>query len=402
MLNRKSLNAQLGENEGFDRFLQLAVRWLIQSDIRNKTQGSVTSGGFNEKYDIHRKSYSFVFSEITGYAINLFVDLFHRERNPEFLVVAKSAGEFLVNMQCKNSTLKAQGAFFKGYSYSQKSEIWDFYSFDAAICISALVDLYQETNNQIFLDAATFAGEWLTGQMQYKDGSFRALYSSKGIEHDKGTKWFGDRGCLHAKNAIGLLKLYDATKSNRFEECARNVCDWVLSLQELNGAFVATEGKSYVFTHAHCYATEGLLYASSKLNLKNYYEAAVRAGHWLILAQNQDGSLNQCYNKKGTFPIKRSDATAQAFRIWIYLYNLTTEQDFLNAALKSATFLMHMQCRGTNDSNALGGVFHQSRELWKLRYVSSIITAWPTMFAVHSFLELLKANKKKTQAVSVF
>lgn len=389
-------------SDTYDRFLGPAINWLIRSDIRNKNLSEPNYGGFNSGYNLRKKSYSLVYCEITGYAISLLTNLYHLEKNRDFLEFARDAGRFLLAMQYKGTNKKISGAFPQGYSFLQKDIVYDFYSFDTAVCISALVDLFKETGEQKFFASAKIAGEWLINQMQYGDGAFKAMYNFNAQDFSKIKKWFGDRGCLHAKNAIGLLKLFDVTGDASFKVSATEVCDWVLHLQKGNGAFVATEGELYVFTHAHCYATEGLLYAHLSLNNQKYLDAALESGKWLIQAQNTDGSLYRYYYKNSFIPIKMTDATSQALRIWLILYHLTREKDYLDAAQKSAKFLINMQCQKKNDPNAFGGLFYQSHAVWKFRYIYPLINAWPTMFAIHALYGLKNLDKSGYEKMGVF
>jgi uncharacterized protein YyaL (SSP411 family) len=389
------------KGDTYDRFLRPAINWLMLSGIRNKSS-ETTYGGFNSGYDLREKSYSLAYCEITGYAINLLSNLYRLKKNHLFLEFAKNAGNFLVDMQYKGSSQKIFGAFPKGYSFLQKAVVYDFYSFDVAICISALIDLFRETNEQRFLASAKIAGDWLVNQMQFDDGAFRSMFDCSIQDFAQIKKWFGNRGCLHAKNAIGLLKLSDVTGDAKFKESATRVCDWVLNLQKRNGAFVATESESYVFAHAQCYATEGLLHVHLNLNNPKYLEAALESGKWLIQAQNADGSLNRFYYKNSFIPTKMTDATSQALRIWAILYRLTREKDYLDAAQKSAKFLVSMQCQNKSDPNAFGGLFYQSRAVWKLRYVYPFVSAWSTMFAIHAFYALKNLSESSYEKASVF
>jgi len=391
----------MGQNDTYDKFLKPAINWLVHSDIRNKTRDEVIRGGFNLGYDLRKKSYSLAYCEITGYAISLLVDLYHLEGNRDFLDFAVQAGEFLLGMQYKGENQKISGAFPRGYSFPQKEIVHDLYSFDTAICISALVDLFRETNEQRFLTSAKVAGDWLANQMQYDSGAFRAMYNYQTQDFAQINKWFGDGGCLHAKNAIGLLKLFDATGNPRYKESANKVCDWILKLQKRNGAFKATENESHTFTHAHCYATEGLLYAHLTLNNEKYLHAVKESAKWLIQAQNRDGSLYRHYDKHVLLPTKTTDATAQAARIWIILHYLTGEKDYLDAARKSAKFLVDMQCQENNDPNAYGGLFYQLREFWKLRYVYPVINTWPLIFTMHVLYAFKNVNKKGYEITAI-
>jgi uncharacterized protein YyaL (SSP411 family) len=386
-LNNKNSNTQ-----DYAQFIELALNWLVESDINNKSPNNLLFGSFNEKYDLNHKRYSIAYSEITGYAVNLFIYLFSKTRKPEYLMIARNACKFLANIQIKESA--NAGAFPKGYNFDNHLIMNDCYSFDASIDISGLVDFYEQSHEMFALDCATLAGNWLINKMQLEEGSFIA-YNHFELPAVSNSKWYGDKACLHAKNSIGLLKLWNATKNDCYKEASRRVCDWVLHLQNDNGSFRASETVKYTFTHAHCYATEGLIYAYSCLKENSYLEAVSKAGRWLLDVQNKDGSFDRYHYKLKGIQIKTTDATAQAIRIWMVLFKLTGEKHYFDAAVKSAKFLMTMQCLSKADLNAFGGIFYQSSERFGLRHIYPLIVAWPTMFSIHAFYVLESMYNKE-------
>ena len=171
---------------------------------------------------------------------------------------------------------------------------------------------------------------------------------------------------------------------------------WVLSLQDDDGSFRATEGLSYVITHPHCYATEGLLFAHHALGTESYLAAARRAGAWLLGAQNRDGSLSIEYNRplrgigrrvtEKLFPRRVTDATAQAVRIWLALYHLDGDPRFLDACHRAERFLLEMQCTESPDRNAVGAFY-----FWPGH---PIMFTWCTMFSAHALYALERADHK--------
>jgi hypothetical protein len=228
--------------------------------------------------------------------------------------------------------------------------------------------------------------------MQQANGGFLSMYDAEtGEQAHVGDNFYNDYGCLHAKHAIGLLKLAQVTGDDRYIVATERVCDWVLGLQDEDGAFRATERLLQVVSHPHCYATEGLLYAHHVLKTERYLSAAHRAGEWLLNVQNRDGSINIAYKRRWwrmgrrvtevLFPRRVTDATAQAIRIWLILYYLDGgRQEFLAACHRAVGFLQSMQCTFTADQNAKGGFYY-----WPGR---PIMFTWCTMFAVNAMYAL--------------
>ena len=83
----------------------LAYNWIINSGIHfiddNKKVDS-----FYESYNKHKKEYSFLYCEITGYAINFLLNFFKRNDDKSILDLAKRAGDFLVLNQAQHGDHK--------------------------------------------------------------------------------------------------------------------------------------------------------------------------------------------------------------------------------------------------------------------------------------------------------
>lgn len=390
-------------NEAIDA----SVRWLTSSDLRIREQSSALSGAYCSSYDMRNKAYQLVYCEITAYGIQFLLRANKWEGNRDFLTIARASGEFLLRAQYKNCDKIMGGAFPYGYRLPNEERIEKYFSFDTAVCIGALTELYKSLSDKRYLEAAIKGGTWLEG-MQCDDGSFKAGEFVERVSVGS-SGWYGDRGCLHAKNAIGFLKLYQATKDKHFLLLAKKTLDWVLSLQHVDGYFRATRDLHYVFTHAHCYTLEGLLYGYLILGEQRHLDAAVRGGQWLMSAQNSDGSLYQYYGpdidsyldsvgsrlrtiRKFIRP-RETGATAQAMRIWMALYHETEDEAFHLASRKSARFLVAMQSQGRVDPNCLGG-FHASCDYFLgFRRSNSKFYAWTSMFACHALMILSRKSE---------
>jgi len=392
------------------------VRWLIDSGIRINDKSSLLSGSFCGFYNKSTRDYPFVYCEITGYAIQFLLRISRWYDNKGFLAVAQASGEFLLRSQYKGSDKSLEGAFPYGYRLPGEQKIDKYYSFDTSICMGALVELYETFGDKRYLESALKAGRWLEC-MQNENGSFKSGHFGEEAS-PQDLNWYGDCGCLHAKNAIGLLKLYQATQDKRFLSLAKKTLDWALSLQHGDGYFRATWDYHFVFTHAHCYTIEGLLYGYFIIGEKRYLDAAVQGGCWLLRTQNSDGSLYQYYGpdvnvyldsvgsrlktlRKFIRP-RDTGATAQAMRIWWLLYQETGDIAFHSGVERSARFVLSMKSWKRNDPNAFGG-FHASCD--KLRVVQRLspeIYSWSTMFSCHGLALLNSKRKPRDLAQELF
>jgi len=411
--------------------IEKSIEWLVHSDIRNTDPQREGFGGFNRAYDRRRRTYDLIYCEATGYALSLLVLLNRWFQKKDYLKMAADGAGFLLQHQNDNGE-QIRGAFHYGHYPVGGGREAQFYSFDTAICISGLLDLYGQNGEERYLKAALQAGHWLVSQAQKPDGSFRAMYNGRVGQWDQERlkqTWYGDGGCLHAKNAIALFKLQAATGVSAFGNAAEAVCRWVLRLQGKAGFFRAREEESYVFTHAHCYATEGILYAYRATGSKEFLDATLKAGEWLLSRQERDGALRVAYHvplgrdvtwrpdEEGNIWLragkllrgiisqeKRSDAVAQAIRIWMALYLLTAKTKFMQAADKATAFLLSIQIQDGEDSHSVGGIPFACYNIGPYRRNSRLQTAWSVMFAIHALQALrdLREGRRPSIASDIF
>jgi uncharacterized protein YyaL (SSP411 family) len=368
--------------------------WLVRSGIRQPNSGPAP-GGVKEGYNWRERRCSFVYSEITGYAVSLFVHVYRWTNDPAYLQMARQSARFLIGLQEEVTDPAAVGGIPHGRSLPEYNVLPRFYSFDVAMCLQGLMDLYAVEPDAGLLAAAQATGDWLIGRMARDDGSYRAFYDAATGEWDHpGLLFFDDGGCLHAKHAIGLLKLGAQTGQARYTEAARRVCDWVMGLQDADGAFRANERVAEIFSHPHCYACEGLLYAGFVLGDDRYLDAVRRAGKWLLDVHRADGGIALAY--KRSLPLRQrvrtllqpphtTDATSQAIRIWLSLYDLDRDERYLAATRRAAAFLGTMQCMSPDDPNADGGFYYYRGY--------PMLYAWCAMFAVMALKSVERAEQ---------
>ena len=378
---------------------KIAIDWLTNSKIRNLDEtNTMAFGSFNKYYDLHKKSCPCAYTEITAYAIELFLDLFRRTNDQKYYEVARLAGEWIGRMQYDGTDGNAIGGFLECLYLHDSSKAYNIYSFDNAIIIGALSDLYKKTGFEKYSRLAAEAIEWLFRVMCNSDCSFKALYdlNTKSFSNKARSwlilmpkskrlrnMWYRSCGCHHGKMAIGLLKYYSIHKDPQLLENVRSLLQWLLSQQDREGYFKVNPESNAVFLHTHCYATEGLLYAYSQLKDAELYEAARKAGDWLIKIQRSDGSLPAWFNNGQVYPSVDSSAVAQAIRLWSVLYSGTGDVHYYNSTKKALKYLLSMQCTELS-SDMLGGFYLVEFDFKFIKYRIKSLYSWPTMFAVHA------------------
>lgn len=360
---------------------QLALNWLTQSGIQDK------NGGFYAWYRLDSKEYSFLYPEITGYAIQLLCKL-HAQGYSVCLPNAVKAGDWLVANQNKD------GSFFcKQFSKtvnSQKDE--SFYTFDAGIISLGLLSLYRHTTNRKYLEAAL---KTLTLLLNYQktDGSFNAGRSPNGriINNEH---WSQTSSCHHLKLVIPLLQAYNVTYDDRYFRASKSLLGWGLNLQLNDGRFIQYNNSKQTYTHAHCYAAEGLLGFSSFCDgIDDYLSKRIQSAmNWLLDSQNSDGSFYN-WNDSHIERMKVTESVSQALRLFLLASNqgicnkFEVEQNIEQGFL----FLKKMQLL-SDDIRVNGGVMYVESNGKKPVDVCTC----STIFALHATM-----LKKKRQSPTV-
>lgn len=368
----------------------IALHWMLYSGIQNHShENSAINGGFSCWYDIERKEYPFIYAEITGYAIETLLYLYYLKRQDKYLEKAVNAADWLITyMQYEGGDTKARGGFFwKRFPDGSLSKF--VYSFDTGMCITALVDLFHATKKYMYLDSAVSAANWLTDVMQNRNGSFKPCYNleNRSIEDSEG-KWSRAPGSYHAKISIGLIKLYNTVQDEKLKISVNNLCNWVLRLQERDGKIRTNENSRDIYLHAHCYATEGLLYTSEEFCNKKLEKAGREGARWLVSAQNSKGGISRWYfNDCGFSSDENTEALAQAIRVWLIVSSLYPQDDFFHQKIEKALdHLADLQCLATEDSKAKGGFYYAIMDNKLIPHINSCATLF-SMQALQMYLD---------------
>lgn len=412
-------NAGLPRIDNADKNLLL---WLLDSGVLIGASHHPAYGGVHAGYDVRSGKWLFVYSEITGYAASMFCRLHEVTGDARYLCAAETCAAFLLRYQAPGNSGPAAGAFPQGFALPDMTVMARHYSFDAAMCIQGLLDLYRINGDPALRNAAKAAGEWLLSMKDPSSGGFfSSVEANTGCREHAGPNFHEDLGCLHAKHAIALLKLHEATGDIKYKHSAVEVCDWVLSLQDRDGAFWANAARSYVYTHAHCYATEGLLFASHRLGEPRYRAAVDRACAWLgnsiveshgILGTHKVASSFEPDETKASHNALRlfrrihprreiaTDATAQAARLFIYRYlRGDGDQGLEHARTILRALVSRSMYRGAIPLGK-GGLHSRFDISLGWPRPSSIIATWGVLFALHAYL-LLNAASEEVRGVPI-
>lgn len=355
----------------------LATQWLLNSGIQDLTSKKRFRGGVHAWFDQDKKNYSFLYSEITGYAINCF--LFFRDllNNDRFLVKAKEAARWLteesyqknMGVQTRIGGDELQENYFKSLTFT----------FDNWIVVYGLCNLYHVTKDAAYLEKALAIAQFLISKVRMDNGMFYPVFNIRTDQPEApNDKWSRQSGSFHAKGLFALLKLYELTGDKIWFKTASQLADAVLKTQQPDGRFVTHDASQSTLLHPHLYTLEGLAYFGLNQNDEAYIDSAEKGLRWILKAQNPDGSI-YCFFEHGRFrPYVRIDILAQTLRLGSILMLSRKDSEFNHGLEKLRTCLINHQITAGEQR---GGFLYGQEENGSLH---NHVNAWVSMFAAQA------------------
>ncbi|MDD5194096.1 MAG: hypothetical protein PHQ96_00270 [Candidatus Omnitrophica bacterium] len=352
-----------------------AAGWIKNSGIQS------SEGGFYSWFDNDNKSYSYLYSEITGYGITTLLFLYDIEKDAVCLDKAQAAAAWLKKIAMhpccgmrtrfySNDTLAD-----KTYSFAQEN----IFSFDTGMVLYGIANLYRVTAVPEYIAMATKIADFLIGVMQQDDGSLAPIYNPKRKELSLPleNKWSNQPAGFHAKVALGFADLFDITADKKYYDAALRLCEYAISTQEASGRFITDKKTNTTHLHPHCYSAEGLWYVGSRFNIPEFVLAARNATIWALEHVNSSG-INELYSpEKGFNAFVRSDILAQLLRLSLIFSKNSGQKELLSA-------LLSHQLRDASSQSG-GFLFNKN---------CGHINSWCSMFALQALY--LHENKKST------
>lgn len=322
-------------------FAEGMIGWLLNSKISSK-EGAVYSW-------INPKKTGYVYPEIMGYYIKILSYLHKIKADEKCISKALATSDYLCNIMNKG--------------YVERDEIR--YVFDTAICFSGVMALKKvaelgEKHKPVLEKSIKFISRSLTE----KTSAFR-----DGKKIEDWSRWSLSYGALLIKNSMALIEASEYFDKSEYKELAETMVKDLVSNTFSKGHFFINSKQNFVYTHAHCYATEGLIFLASK-GYKDFTPMINSSAQWLSEMQNDDGSMYNWYLKEDSQKDKQGDATSQAIRIWL----LTDKKKFRENIDKGTLFLKSLQSEH-------GGLCYNINSNGE---ASKDINSWVTMFAVQA------------------
>jgi hypothetical protein len=145
------------------------------------------------------------------------------------------------------------------------------------------------------------------------------------------TPWSMSFGAHQAKVCGALLMAREAFGViDGLDEAVEVCAEAALALQDGDGRFRIHASSDVTYLHSHCYALEGLMMreVAAGQGDPSWSGVVVEGARWLALVQQPDGSLRAWHDGSVASGPARTDATAQALRIW----NLVDPDEFAEPA----------------------------------------------------------------------
>ncbi|HTB05532.1 MAG TPA: hypothetical protein VK806_01180 [Bacteroidia bacterium] len=340
--------------------LTKAVNWLLHS------QNSMSDDGFGSYHIINKWTTSYV--ETSGYIIPTLLKYAKKEQKNDIIKKLIASGDWLVSIQ------KPSGGWQGECIADNRPEV----VFNTGQVIRGLLDIYLYTNDKKYLESATRSCDWLCS-IQENEGYW---------------KKFAFRGVPRVYDSYvdaPLLQTYKITKNELYKEKARKNLHWIIDNKQLeNGWFEDCDNtikrNDRPILHTISYTIDGLLDCGLLLNDKRIIDAATKSADKLFELFSKNKYLNGRYDRnwEGSESIICT-GSAQIAIIWIKLFKLTKNIQYLNAAMKMNDILILIQDRSVKESLNTLGAMPGSYPIWG-RYEPFSFPNWATKYFADSLL----------------
>ena len=366
------------------------INWTINSGIQNIQKKDDNYGGYYAWYNVKKKNFSYLYSEITGYLITFNCFIYSLKKNKKNLKAAEAAAMWLID--------KAQYSFggFKCFDLVDKElNILDksslSYSFDNGVILNGLINLYKITKKKKYLNSAMKCADWLIISSK-KKGIIEPVFDTikNRFIYDKNS-WSMISGSYHTKISIGLYNIYSVTKKKKYLKLSNEIIKSSISKQKKNGEFLSTQ--KHVNLHPHCYAAEGIWVAANLFKNDIYYKSVIEALNWIQKNLKNNLPPRLFYNNKKIIYNYRLDSIAQFLRL-LLLLKIDNKIDLEEKLIKNLLKIILKNYSYSKKKVLNGGFYWGMQSDGKKSYC---LNTWTTAFALQALIYLnhLKKNDKK-------
>lgn len=311
-----------------DTHIQAVLDWLLRA--HDQSHGGGVSYGFSL-----RGGWLPAYRETTGYILTTFYRAARSLQRPELAERATQMGRWLVKVQNPDGS-------FSNPKYGHEGIV-----FDTGQDLFGLVAAWENTRDDIFLQAARRAGTWLA-EVADADGVW-TRYEHKNTPH-----------VYNTRSAWALLRLNQIAPRDEWVRVARANLDWAVSHQHSSGFF---ENNAFVlgdapFTHNISYAICGLQESAWLLGDAGYEDAARRCSDATLALMAPDGFVPGQITPSGAPAATYSCLTGQCQLaiVWAKQHQLTGNPAYRDAAQRSLRYVMQRLRPNDPHPGVRGGV----------------------------------------------
>ena len=349
--------------------LDKAVQWLLHSQV------SMLDDGIGSYNLLNKWSSSYV--ETTGYIIPSILSYGIHSNNNAIINKAILAADWLIRVQ------RDSGGWQGECIADNRPEI----VFNTGQVIRGLLSVYKYTNDSKYLNSAIKASDWLC-EIQDSEGFW------------KKNAFMNIPRVYDSYVDTPLLMMYEITGKEIYKEKAIKNLYWIIEKKQLqNGWFVdcdnTIKGNDKPILHTISYTIDGLLDCGIMLEDQKLIDAAIKSADKLFEIFNKNKYLKGRFDANWTgSEYIITTGCAQIAIVWMKLYKLTKNIQYLNAAMKMNDLLIFIQDRKIKEKINTDGAMPGSFPIWG-KYEPFNFPNWATKYFVDS-LVLEKECLKET------
>ena len=313
--------------------------WLADSGLRDGS-GRVLSW-------LNPAHPGYVYPEIMGYYASLCAERARHAGGERWLEFGVQVGAAIVGELTPRGALSRAGIE---------------YAFDTAIGLHGLLRVQQVERSARFADAAQRMTDFLVAGLAEREVSWRDGRPVRDLD-----SWSHSFGASAIKIPMALETAGAALGRRDALELAARVREQGVAAAWRDGAFRINGERRWVYMHAHCYATEGLIFASRAASA---LPIEVReSAEFLARVQSADGGLPCWHERPDVEVVSHADATSQAVRIW----SVVSRERHAASIERALAFLRSIEAaggglrykRGSDDLNSWATIFGAQADQWQ-------------------------------------
>lgn len=347
-----------------------AIEWFLSSGIQRSDHGGVYAW-----YDPEKKQYAFLYPEITGYAISVWLYLYQTEKRLLFLDQARAAANWILNHAWD---VQSQSIPFRFYDDQPQGSPYS-YTFDSGMILSGLVALASLTGEKRYQEGAAQMGHWICDTMIRSEGGLFCFWDLRQkIRLSSPDKWSTIPWAFLTKVARSLVELGQLTAEKRYLEIGESVAEWGSKSQLPQGQYPILPAQNWIVSHPFLYAVEGLFLCGELLRRSDFLESAQRGLKWLTQQRlESEGWIPaEIGTRREPYQV-RSDVQAQFLRMALLLPESQISEEIILQILKGL-----LRFQNPSGSKEISGGFRFALDLEK-RMIQHC-NAWCTLFAIQA------------------